>query len=428
MKKIYNIVAMTFMAAIVLVGCSKEDPFPTSPSDSGEGQVSMKKMLVEVTNEEEIVRSSIDVSQFIVTISNATGVVGEYAYKDMPEVLTLPVGDYTVDVKSHAVKAAAWEEPYFIGSQDFTIEADKITEVETVVCKLSNVRVTVEYDSKLLAVMGDDCKVNVKVGEAGVLDFVKAETRSGYFKYDEGSSTMVATFTGSVQGVMEENFRTYVDVAPGKHYIITYTLRTPGGEVPDVAGDVATGVNVSSYVTTENLTLDAGEEDEILEDDERPIEDPIVDPEDPGNPGGSDDPVTPAAGPTVEAVAPITFDAPNVVTAASEVTINVQSNHEDGITEFKVEIDSEAISELLNAQLGTSTLDFINPASDAVANFINELGLVEGDVAGRTDLIEIKITGFMGMLTALGAGSHNFIITVGDDNGTTTKTLTLVIE
>ena len=117
-----------------------------------------------------------------------------------------------------------------------------------------------------------------------------------------------------------------------------------------------------------------------------------------------------------------------MVDNSSNVVINVQSNHADGISEFKVKIDSPAISDLLNAQLGTSELDFINPPSDAVANFINELNLVDGSVAGRTDKIEIKITGFMGMLTALGAGSHNFVITVGDANGSTIKTLTLVIQ
>lgn len=431
MKKIYNILAMAFMAAIVLVSCSKEDPFiPGVEPGDGQGQVSMKKMFVEIDNEEAVVRSSVDVSAFIVTISNTTKIVAEYSYQDMPEILTLPVGDYTVNVKSHEVKNAAWDEPYFVGSQSFSVEANKITEVDTVVCKLSNVKVSVKYDSKLLAQMGDDCKVNVKIGQVGELNFEKSETRSGYFKYVDGSTTMIATFSGTVQGAMEENFRTYVDVAPGKHYIITYTLHSPGGNVPDVAGDITTGVNVDSYVTTENLTINVDDEEEILPDDERPEEGEPETPDNPDQPGDEpEDPVTPPAeGPTVEAVAPITFDAPNVVDASSNVVINVQSNHADGISEFKVKIDSPAISDLLNAQLGTSELDFINPASDAVANFINELNLVDGSVAGRTDKIEIKITGFMGMLTALGAGSHNFVITVGDANGSTIKTLTLVIQ
>lgn len=416
MKKIFNILTMAFMAVVVLSGCSKEDPFPASPSESGEGQVSMKKMLVEVTNEEEIVRSSIDVSQFIVTIGNANGTVGTYTYKDMPEIITLPTGDYTVSVKSHEVKNAAWEEPYFEGSQDFTIKANEITEVETVVCKLANVRVTIKYTEALLAVMGDDCKVNVLVGQNGSLDFVKSETRSGYFKYDEGSTTLVATFTGTVDNNYEENFQSYIDVAPGKHYMITYSLKSQSGEVPDLEGQVNfTGVNVDSTITDVDLTLNVDPEEDILEDDERPTEDPIV------------DPVTPATGPTVEAVAPITFDAPNVVDGSSTVQINVHSDAEGGIQEFKVIIISDILTPDELAAVGlTDVLDLVNPGQykDALIG----LGLpVEDEVKGQTDRL-LDISQFMGLLGMLGSGSHDFKLTVGDANGTTTKTLTLVIE
>ena len=410
---------LALLSLVTLASCSKDDPFPSTPEESAQGQVSLKKMLVDITNEEVVMRSSIDVAEFIVSIEGESGVVLTQTYKDMPEVVTLPVGDYKVCVKSHEVKDAAWDEPYFYGEQSFKIEKNTVTEVNTVVCRLANVRVTIVFHDLLAKKSADDINVNVVLGNNASLDFSKTETRSGYFKYVEGSSTMVATFTGTVQNNYEENFRTYVDVAPGNHYIITYRLQGPNGDVPDNEGFINHGVNVSASVTSVNMTVNVETEDDILEDDDRPEE-------------GGDDPIVPPTGdeelPTVEAVAPITFDAPNVVDENSEVTVNVQSHHADGITEFKVAIQSEMISGLLEAQLGTSELDFINPASDAVANFIKELNLVEGDVKGRTDKIEIKITGFMGMLTMLGPGSHDFVITVGDANGQVVKTLTLVIE
>lgn len=427
MKKIYNIFVVALLAMVALTGCSKEDPFSSTADEEVTGQLSMKKMLVEITNEENVVRSSIDINTFMVTISDTdTDVVaGSYQYKDMPEVITLPVGNYEVVVKSHDVKDAAWDEPYFEGSQTFTIKENEITEVNTVVCSLANVRVTIKYDEKLKAAMAADCKVNVVVGDKGMLEFTRDEVRSGYFKYVEGSTSMVATFSGTVQDNYEENFRTYVDVAPGNHYIITYTLHSPSGDVPDMEGQINFGLTVDATVTTENLTVNVETEEEIIDPTDRPQEDDG--PDDPINPD-PDDPDDTKELPTVEAVAPITFDSPNVVNAESTVVVNVQSHHADGITEFKVEIVSDAISELLNAQLGTSELDFINPANDNVKNFISQLNLVDGEVAGRTDLIEIKISGFMSMLSALGAGTHDFIITVGDANGTVVKTLTLVIE
>ena len=408
---------LALLSLVTLASCSKDDPFQTTTEESAQGQVSLKKMLVEITNEENVVRSSIDISSFIITIEGESGIVANHTYKDMPEVLTLPVGDYKVSVKSHEVNDAAWDKPYFYGEQTFKVEKNAVTEVNTVVCRLANVRVTIVIHDLLARKSADDVNVNVLVGENASLDFSKTETRSGYFKYVEGSSTMVATFTGTVQNNYEENFRTYIDVAPGNHYIITYRLQGPGGDVPDNEGFISHGASVDAYVTSVNMTVDVETEEEILPDNERPSE--------------GDDPNPPTPGdetPTVEAVAPITFDAPNVVDANSEVTVNVQSHHADGITEFKVAIQSEMISGLLEAQLGTSELDFINPASETVANFIKELNLVEGDVKGRTDNIEIKITGFMGMLSKLGPSSHDFVITVGDANGRTVKTLTLVIK
>lgn len=416
MKKIYNIMILALLSLVTLASCSKEDPFAPTTEESAEGQVSFKKMLVEITNEENVVRSSIDVSSFLVNIEDENGEVVNYIYREMPEVLTLPVGDYTVKVKSHEVKNAAWDEPYFFGSKSFSVEKNQVTEVGTVVCRLANVRVSIIFDDMLVKKCEDDVKVNVLVGENASLDYVLSETRSGYFEYVEGSSTMVATFSGTVQDNYEENFRTYVDVTPGNHYIITYRLQGPNGDIPDYEGMINFGTNVDAYVTSVNMTVDVDVEEEILPGNERPSE------------GDDPNPPTPdEQTPTVEAVDPITFDEPNVVDASSNVTINVQSHHEAGITEFKVKIDSEMISGLLEAQLGTSELDFINPASDAVANFIKTLNLVDGDVKGRTDKIEIKITGFMDLLTNLGPGSHDFIITVGDANGQTSKTLTLVV-
>ena len=56
------------------------------------------------------------------------------------------------------------------------------------------------------------------------------------------------------------------------------------------------------------------------------------------------------------------------------------------------------------------------------------LGLpVEDQVAGQKDLL-LDISQFMGLLGMLGSGSHDFQLTVGDANGTTTKTLTIVIQ
>ena len=199
MKKIYNIMILALLSLVTFASCSKEDPFTPSTEESAEGQVSFKKMLVEITNEENVVRSSIDVSSFLISIEGENGSIVDYIYKDMPEVVTLPVGNYTVKVKSHEVKNAAWDEPYFFGSKSFSVEKNQVSEVGTVECRLANVRVSIIFDDMLAKKCDDDVKVNVLVGDNASLDYTLTETRSGYFEYIEGSSTLIATFTGTVQ-------------------------------------------------------------------------------------------------------------------------------------------------------------------------------------------------------------------------------------
>ena len=56
---------LALLSLVTLASCSKDDPFPATPEESAQGQVSLKKMLVDITNEEVVMRSSIDVAEFI---------------------------------------------------------------------------------------------------------------------------------------------------------------------------------------------------------------------------------------------------------------------------------------------------------------------------------------------------------------------------
>ena len=149
---------------------------------------------------------------------------------------TFKPGTYTAKAHLGNNPDAAWEEPYYEGtSESFTIVKDKITEAQTIVCKMANVRVTIIFSEELKEHMADDAKVNVVMGDDATLSFAKTETRSGYFAYLEGSNTLAATFDGSVDGVHETSSRVHTDVAPGTHYRITYKLHSPGTD-PNASG------------------------------------------------------------------------------------------------------------------------------------------------------------------------------------------------
>ncbi|MDE6287634.1 MAG: DUF4493 domain-containing protein, partial [Muribaculaceae bacterium] len=97
--------------------------------------------------ETEVSRAGISTDNFIITIKDKeSGAVRRtYKYGSMPEVVSLPVGSYTVSVKSHEIKPAEFDAPYYEGSADFSIEAGKITEIGTILCKFKSIKVTIKY-------------------------------------------------------------------------------------------------------------------------------------------------------------------------------------------------------------------------------------------------------------------------------------------
>ena len=87
-----------------------------------------------------------------------------------------------------------------------------------------------------------------------------------------------------------------------------------------------------------------------------------------------------------------------------------------------MQIDSEKLSPEELAGVGLAAkLDLVNPGS--LEGALSGLGFPV-NVGGMKN-VSFNITGFLPMLNALGEGTHNFILTVTDANGTTVKTLTL---
>lgn len=425
MGKIFRILTGLMALLLVLPSCSKEDPFPGDGTGDATGTVNFRKMVVEVNASENMVRASeVNVGEFVVEVKSSVG-VAEYAgtYAEMPEVITLPVGDYTVTVKSPSNPDAAWESPYYEGSQDFSVKENDVTFVDPVVCRLGNVKVTVKYDPALQAVMSDDCAVTVQTGVGGQLSFAKTETRSGHFRYvaGEGTATLVATFRGTVEGNPEENFRTYTDVAPGNHYIITYRLKSPGGDTPDMTGTVTPGVNVDAVVEVVDMNVNVDVEDDVISDTDRPQQG--------DGPGKPDDPTPPTPGgdaPTVVATINGETDYTSPVTVTSEMSVKVKVTSETGITAFTVDIVSDTLTpETLGSVNLTDHLDLVSPGQYEEA--LVGLGFPV-NVGGMKDVPEFDISQLVPLLGALGPGDHRFILTVTDTAGTTVETLYFVTK
>ncbi len=407
----------------VLASCDKENPF--APDSTGDGWLDPTTLEVELKNEEHIVRAGgVDVADCNIEILKAGDgtPVRTYRYAEMPEIISLPVGDYVARATYGDNAVAAWDAPYYRGETSFTIQADKITsDIAPVVCTLSNVRVSIIFDATLVSHIGSDAKVTVKAGSKGSLDYTPADQdRSGYFAYEAGSS-LTATFSGLIDGQAVVETKAYDQVEAGTHYRVTFRMHSLDGEDP---GNITIGgINVDATVEKVDLTGDINPDDTPQEDDMRPVEGQG---EEPG-PG----PVTPpvditkaidVSGSSIDL--DVEHDADALTEAGTPVIILVKT--EKPITGFTVDIISDTLTpdELEGVGLAQH-LDLVNPGEfEAVLSnlFFND-GPVK--VAGETE-VPFELTTFMPMLGLLGPGSHRFDLTVTTPDGTRTVTLRLV--
>ena len=437
--KLYKGIISSLATVALMTGCANEAPF-SDPSTSRETGKLMTRCLAPKWGNTEGVdvstRATVpSVDEFKVVISRegntrdgSTEGSVEYKYSDMPEVLTLPVGDYHVYASHGDNPDSDWETPYYYGESSFGIDANKITDdVDPIVAKLANIRVTIKFHSSLLSVMSEG-KVKVNVGELGEEEFSPSESRSAYFKYDEESSTLAATFEGVIDGNKVTQSITYDNVAPGNHYTITFRVK---GIEDDDPGTVNGGITVDTTVEKVNMnhTID-GEEDKNLnvgDYNDRPTQGGGEDPD-----SSKPDQPTPdePKAPEITAEQPeegsgfvaVDLNKVNEVTENTYCVLNVVSTAEGGIEAFNVEIDSERLPETELVNMGLSkNLDLVNPGNSEEP--LAGLGFPV-NVGGKKS-VSFNITTFMPMLMALGEGTHDFILTVKDANGETTVTLSL---
>lgn len=418
----------SIMAAALTLGLASCHDDTWEPKVGQTGELSLATMDVDVNVAERLVSrqaESVDVSDFTVAIYRGDETVGAWKYAQMPEIVKLPVGEYTARVYSHEVQKQDWDKPYYLGSKAFAIESGKITNIGTVECAFSSVRVTIIYDSSMEGHMGSDCKVTVVANDAGRLEFASTETRSGYFEALDGSNTLVATFTGTIDGEPATITRTYVDVAPGTHYRITYVARKPqpGDEVGTVSGSGIT-------VETEIISTDA--EGNIT------IEEDVID--NPGQrPGSEEEGEGPGDDPKPEGNIELkseylSLTSPNNTaefgTEAKPAVVNIASAN--GIAHLNVKIQSDnenfnaSVAEMLPFEFDLATVSADDPEN---AEKIGSLGLPMGPYAADEDGItraDFDITMFMDILVSF-SGQHKFTLTVADDNGYK-KEITLIFN
>lgn len=417
-------------AGVLMLAASSCDGAWTPPAE-GEGSLALGTMTVTNDDAEKLVSSSAaradgeDLSQYTVRIRNkaTSAIVKEWKYADMPEVIAMPVGDYTVTAESHDVQPAEWDNPYYLGSADFTIESGKITNIGEVSCKFSSIKVTVVFEGEIIGYVGADSKVTIEAGDTK-LEYSPGETRAGYFKKLEGSSTMAVRFDGTLNGIETHTVFTNKDVTAGTHYRFTFSSK-PIPSIPGESGtitnpvDPTTGIGLNVNMKGQDVDGNIVVEEDLVnvKPEDRPGYQPGDEPENPDNP----DP-TPET--TIEFVTTLSWDEPNGVDGDSYV-VTIKS--EEPLAHLKVKIEStnagfiEQAGELLPMEFDLAD------AGDA-AEGLASIGLpVNDQVTGQKEVV-FDITQLVPLLKIY-EGDHTFTLNASDDkDGSLTKALKFHVD
>ena len=396
MKSLQQIQFILLVVLIALTACHSEK---VSFQMDIFGQLKLSSMQVTADTEPLVTASrvSADIKDYLITVYAADGgKLQEWKYAEMPEIFTLKTGTYKLVAHAPEVTGAAFDTPYCASDEkSFEIRQDEITEIGEVKCTLHNVKVTVKYEDKLMALLGDGVKVTVKVGEEK-LEYTKDETKSGFFHGKAGNNVVDVVFQGSVEGEPVSITRSYAEIALGTELIVTYKYKeSVTGIDPGTGGSFhAPGISVDEKLIAVNETgAVLPEEDEILDFGKPAIE------------GDG-------------------FDLSQPVTNLNQkVVVNLMAP--DGIAHVKVEIasENETFAGVIQEMFG-GPFDLADPG--ALEEKLKELGLPVSEQVINQQLVKFDVSQFMPLLKGDFAGIHRFIIEVVDNNNSSVKaTLTV---
>ncbi len=405
------------------------------------GQLSLASMKMEVDLKVDTVypqsRAGVDVSNFLLTIKNSQGEqVEQYTYSEMPEIISLPVGTYTVVASSAEAATNGFDVPFYTGStEQFTIKENELTEVSALTCRLANVMISVEYDEELRKLMGEDVVTTVTIKENTQdmikeysLDIPSSETRKAYLIAPASVSPMDITLKGTIDGEFVTEVNRVDKVQAGQYNIIKYTLSPVDDGNNSVGGNLNIAINVDSSMTSsdETVGVNPGEEPGI---DDFPTDGG----EEPGDGDGDSDGdgeggITSDISITGKDLGESPFfdiDQTQTITGATTLIVGIEAPA--GIQNLKVTISSDDEDfRAIGEGLGEFDLAHSDSMNEDAQAMLPILGLPIDDAVLNQTNLDFNISKFTSMLAGF-KGTHTFKITVTDNQGKT-ESKSLVIN
>ena len=401
MKK--NIIIAIASAAMVLFASCQKTPIS---AEKGFGYLSFSEFTLGLDETVET-KATAASGNYTITIIDADG--GEVMRKTYEEVknndnkLSIPAGSYTLVASSSSdeVPAAAFEQPVYGVSKEFTIEAGMTTPIGELVCTLQQCKVTVSYSDDFLQMVTGPCSTKVTVDPEMPLEYVlnadkTYEQSAGYFAVT--GSTMIVVFKGNINGNSAAQTITISNIAPKQWRQIKFIPKV------DEEGNATFGIVIQDLISDATLNNVADPKEEIIGED----------PEAPKGDGG----ITLAPDYEAGCDAEIT-DLENILivpVATRDMAMRFRATVPNGVKKFNVFIDSdnEAFLSAVDAA-NARELDLINPLPDndiifQVVPFPHGQELVgQTDIAFNLDSAQDAITIY--------PGRHTFKMIIVDQTG-----------
>lgn len=208
-----------------LAACEKETGFAES-----EGSL---KLSIGVSDKVNVVsRSLSEEEQAIlgqdckIRIYSGETLVQKYQGIDnVPEQIQLVSGDYSVRVTAGDSVAASFEQRFFEGKKDFSIEKGTVSTVE-VNCGIANTVVAIAWDESLKEIFKEDYQVTV-TSSTGELVYSSANANAkGYFNLPEDNRKLTCKFSATtLGGKTYESSSELSDLSPATLYNLTYSYK-----------------------------------------------------------------------------------------------------------------------------------------------------------------------------------------------------------
>lgn len=407
MKKIFLICFTLLAGVLVFSACHSEAMDENVSHAKGNLNLSSLKTDVDLDIETVYVGSradeTVDVSNFLVAIYDSKSQkVEQWKYSEMPEVVSLTVGTYSIEVLSAEAPSNGFDAPFYKGTATCEIKENELVDVPAITCKLANMLFSVVYDEEFQDKMGNDVVTTISVGENS-LDIPYTETRKAYLIAPEGETAALnVTLKGTIDGETIDYSKRIDQVRVGVHNIIKYEFDpVSDGSMGDGTLNVAINVDSSMNESDEVVGTNPGEEPGI---DDFPTEGG----EDPGE-GGGEQNVPSIIGSDFNGNP---FDIENdVLDIKGASTLKVEINAENGIAHLYVEIQSETLDVTEVGLMNSFDLAYPGDLEEG----LNGLGFPTGaNVIGQKHTT-FDISTFTGLLVSF-EGNHNFVIRVVDQN------------